>query len=278
LSNEREQSSVPSVDVAPVSVPIAPLIPPWLLWPLAGSIPLVWAAMGLAVDSVRYAATFVAAAIPLLLAGRSAASSASRWAAAARLAGGGALGVAFSRAVAHWWLSWAPSWQLELQIVERLGGLAAVWCAVFALLTHRSRRVWSSDVADRAAAIALLWVAAPDAVFQAVVRGRPDFPEAFLNVGLALGVVAPVALAVLALFRMVDRRRWLGLVADGKMPGWALVETPDAPPNTLPLVSGSDGTRMSLLVRTEVSEYPFRASGGTAVARVGASRKESAAT
>jgi hypothetical protein len=226
--------------------------------------------MFLAIDRFSDAVSCVATAIPLLLAGRSAASSSSRWAAAARLAGGGVLAIAFGRAALDWWREWTPSWEFGV-----LGSVAAIWCGAFALLTHRPRNAWSSDAADRTTAIALLWVAAPDAVFEVFVGAHSDLPATFVNVGLVLGVVAPVGLAALALFRMVDRRRWLGLVADGKMPGWALVDTPNAPPSALPLVSGSDGGPIRLLARTDLSEHPFRGSGGAAVARVGVARKES---
>ena len=69
----------------------------------------------------------------------------------------------------------------------------------------------------------------------------------------------PMVLALLALARLILRRRWVGIVSSGRDPRWRLVECESVVPRGLPsLARTQPATPNMILVTVHPGEVPHR--------------------
>jgi hypothetical protein len=123
-----------------------------------------------------------------------------------------------------------------------VGMLVGTWQGALALFVADRRRTPSLDLRDRVVAGLGLLIALPASVVLAILL--VVWRSAAL-IWLPFAVVAPLLVAAAARANMRARRRWVADVADGRVPGWRVVDQPGH-------------ANLRVLVRTRVALEPFR--------------------
>jgi hypothetical protein len=90
--------------------------------------------------------------------------------------------------------------------------------------------------------------------------------EILLGVQLMLASVLPAAFALTSFLRIVLRRRWVHLVAAGRIPGWVLTDAMTSAPVNIPVLTGDGRGLIRVLARVQDAVAPYRAADPEPVA------------
>jgi hypothetical protein len=125
----------------------------------------------------------------------------------------------------------------------------ALWLAVLGFVLQTFSRNKTHEDADRAVIGAAVWVTIPQLWLWYARTHFGQQPPLWNGMNLLLCVAAPLGAALLAGFRIVDRRRWLERVADGDFAQWRLVEVQTSCPD-LPVLTSLAATKALAWVHT----------------------------
>jgi hypothetical protein len=141
-------------------------------------------------------------------------------------------------------------------------GIQVLYALVFLLIESRFVAESSHESADQAVIAAAVWLGVPWLPF-GWVGASALLSRTSLSVhgGLALHLVTtvPVGLALVALARLILRRRWVAVVSSGRDARWRLVECEGVVPPGLPsLARTRPGAPGLILATVHPAEVPHR--------------------
>ncbi len=187
-------------------------------------------------------------------------------------------------------LLYRPAGRSSYERADFTTGLAALWVASPVLataslaLTNFMPAYLAScgDPASKTLALMCAWDFMPDYLHYrfdpasktlALMCGYRQWSGFTTGVHLALLGLLPIAVALLALLRIIGRRRWVHLVEDGRISGWCLIVA-DAPiPHRaeIPVLIGDGQGMVKALARVPQTADAYRTAAAEPVALIGIS-------
>jgi hypothetical protein len=184
-------------------------------------------------------------------------------------------------------LLYRPAGRSSYERADFTAGLAALWVASPVLataslaLTNFMPAYLAScgDPASKTLALMCAWDFMPDYLHYrsdpasktlALMCGYRQWSSFTTGVHLALIGLLPIAVALLALLRIIGRRRWVHLVEKGRISGWCLMVANAPIPNRaeVPVLMGDGQGLVKVLARVPQTANVYRAAAAEPVALV----------